>query len=72
VVQFFSAPAWKNSSPTTPNYQTLGASGAILASRHARGRINHDAHLAGAVAGIAFVALTDPAALARAVRVVIG
>ncbi len=94
-----------------PGYQTLGASGAILAvlfasivyspsasifilpipipipapvfavaylaysyyaSRHARGRINHDAHLAGALAGIAFVALTDPAAFERAVHVVVG
>jgi membrane associated rhomboid family serine protease len=93
-----------------PGYQTLGASGAILAvlfaaivynpsaslfilpipvpipaplfavaylaysyyaSRQARGRINHDAHLSGALAGIAFVALTDPAALAQAVRYVI-
>jgi membrane associated rhomboid family serine protease len=94
-----------------PAYQTLGASGAILAvlfasivyspsasififpipipipapvfavaylaytfyaSRQARGRINHDAHLSGALAGIAFVALTDPAALAQAVHSVIG
>ncbi len=29
------------------------------ASRSARGRINHDAHLAGALAGIAFVAIVD-------------
>lgn len=29
-------------------------------SRTARGRINHDAHIMGALAGIAFVALTDP------------
>ncbi|MEO6033157.1 MAG: rhomboid family intramembrane serine protease [Burkholderiaceae bacterium] len=88
-----------------PGYQSLGASGAILAvlfasivytpsasifilpipfpipaplfavaylaytyyaARQARGRINHDAHLAGALAGVAFVAFTDPAALARA------
>jgi membrane associated rhomboid family serine protease len=42
------------------------------ASRHARGGINHDAHLAGAVAGIAFISLTDPAALGRAVHFVIG
>jgi membrane associated rhomboid family serine protease len=38
----------------------------IIASRGARGRINHDAHLGGALAGIAFVALTDPGAIARA------
>jgi len=29
-------------------------------SRHARGRINHDAHIGGALTGLAFVALTDP------------
>jgi membrane associated rhomboid family serine protease len=38
------------------------------AARQARGRINHDAHLSGALAGIVFVALTDAAALGRAVR----
>jgi membrane associated rhomboid family serine protease len=42
------------------------------ASRHLRGRINHDAHLGGALAGLAFVALTDPTALARAVQGVTG
>ncbi|MDQ6680785.1 MAG: rhomboid family intramembrane serine protease [Pseudomonadota bacterium] len=42
------------------------------ASRQARGRINHDAHLSGAVAGIAFVALTDSAAFASALRVLFG
>ena len=88
-----------------PGYQTLGASGAILAvlfaaivytpsqsifvfpvpvpipapvfalaylaysvwaSRRSRGRINHDAHLGGAVAGVLFVLLTDAPAAARA------
>ena len=43
-----------------------------FASRRQDGRINHDAHLSGALAGIAFVALTDGAAfgagLAAAVR----
>jgi membrane associated rhomboid family serine protease len=36
-------------------------------SRQARGRINHDAHLGGALAGLAFVLLTDPAAYSRLV-----
>jgi len=42
------------------------------AARLARGRINHDAHLSGAIAGLAFVVLTDPAAIERAWRSVFG
>ena len=38
------------------------------AARHSRGRINHDAHLCGALFGLAFVGLTDPGAFARLVR----
>lgn len=44
----------------------------IWASKHARGRINHDAHLGGAVAGVLFVAFTDGDALVRAFRMLIG
>ena len=36
-----------------------------VAGRRQRGRVNHDAHLAGALAGVVFVALTAPSALAR-------
>lgn len=35
------------------------------ASTHSAGRINHDAHLCGAISGLIFVAATDPAAFGR-------
>jgi membrane associated rhomboid family serine protease len=38
------------------------------ASRRGRGRVNHDAHLSGAVAGVAFVLLTDFDTVQRALR----
>jgi membrane associated rhomboid family serine protease len=38
------------------------------AARQARGRVNHDAHLAGALAGIAFVAATDWPTLTQALH----
>jgi membrane associated rhomboid family serine protease len=38
------------------------------AARRGRGHVNHDAHLAGALAGIAYVAATDWPSLARAVH----
>jgi membrane associated rhomboid family serine protease len=37
-------------------------------ARQARGRINHDAHLGGAVFGLLFVLLTDPAAFRQLLR----
>jgi membrane associated rhomboid family serine protease len=65
-----------------PQYASLGASGAISAvlfavgyvayswysARHSRGRINHDAHLGGALFGLLFVLVTDPAAFAQLLR----
>ncbi len=42
------------------------------ASRQSRGRVNHDAHLSGALAGVAFVAITDSAAFQRALAYFLG
>jgi membrane associated rhomboid family serine protease len=44
----------------------------FYAARRGRGRINHDAHFDGALAGLAFVAVTDPAAWESAWRAVLG
>jgi membrane associated rhomboid family serine protease len=43
----------------------------FFAAHRPRGRINHDAHFVGALAGLAFVALTDPSVFARALRAVL-
>ncbi len=42
------------------------------ASRQARGRINHDAHFSGAVAGVVFVALVEPGVFGGALRAFFG
>ena len=42
------------------------------AAKRATGGINHDAHLSGALAGLLFVALTEPSAIVRALRYVTG
>ncbi len=44
----------------------------VIAARRGKGRINHDAHLSGAMAGIAFVAFTDNDAFRRALHQVFG
>lgn len=38
------------------------------ASKHPHGRINHDAHIGGALTGLAFVALTEPGAYGNFLR----
>jgi membrane associated rhomboid family serine protease len=45
-----------------PLFALLYLAFSYYSSRNSRGRINHDAHIAGALTGIAFVAVTDPRA----------
>lgn len=44
----------------------------VFASRARIGRVNHDAHIAGAVAGVAFMAIAEPGALQRALATWLG
>jgi membrane associated rhomboid family serine protease len=44
----------------------------FYAARQARGRVNHEAHFDGALAGLAFVTITDPSAWPRAWHLVLG
>jgi|ERR1700733_8103946 membrane associated rhomboid family serine protease len=41
-------------------------------ARQARGKINHDAHLGGALTGLAFVAVTDPGAYRNLLATALG
>jgi membrane associated rhomboid family serine protease len=51
-----------------PLFALLYLAYTVYASKQSRGRINHDAHLSGALAGVMFVLVTDADAFGRAVR----
>ena len=53
-----------------PLFAVLYLAYSYYQSRHSAGRINHDAHISGALAGVAFVAVTDPAAFGRLLALV--
>ncbi len=55
-----------------PLFAVLYLAYTIYASKQVRGRINHDAHLSGALAGVVFVLLTDAPAFGRALQQVFG
>jgi membrane associated rhomboid family serine protease len=44
----------------------------VFASRARIGRVNHDAHIAGAVAGVAYMTITEPGSLQRALATWLG
>ncbi len=47
---------------SAPLFAVLYLAYTYYASRHPHGRINHDAHLGGAISGLLFVAVTEPRA----------
>ena len=44
----------------------------VIASRARIGRVNHDAHIAGAIAGVAYMAVTQPGSLQQALGAWLG
>src|SRR5215468_7169115 len=55
-----------------PLFAVVYLAWSYYSSRTSRGGINHDAHIAGALTGIVFVALTDPQSIAALLRYLTG
>ena len=55
-----------------PLFAVLYLAYTVIASRRGGGRVNHDAHLGGAVAGVAYVAVADHEAFRRAMQALFG
>ncbi len=55
-----------------PLFAVLYLGYSYYSARHNRGRINHDAHIAGALTGLLFVAVTDPGRWVALYRYVTG
>jgi membrane associated rhomboid family serine protease len=55
-----------------PLFAVVYLAWSYYSSRNSKDRINHDAHLAGALTGIAFVALTDPQSFVALLRYLTG
>jgi membrane associated rhomboid family serine protease len=53
-----------------PLFAVLYLGYSVYESRRARGRVNHDAHIGGALTGLLFVGFTDPAAYGRLLELV--
>jgi membrane associated rhomboid family serine protease len=55
-----------------PLFAVAYLANSVVASRARFGRVNHDAHIAGAIAGVTYIAITVPGSIERAIGVWLG